>query len=202
MVPHPENCPSLAPPTSSILWPPPAGQPAPQPVRLHGENQMLPCWSCNSIHLLLGFPLLCARVICKEITHSKLLHLCSYSNTPSSRQPSLSSTLWGTPCPNHLSPTHKSFLCQGGMLEFPQALARKYLNVIKWSSFVLFFPREINLSKVFNGFFCSSERQHQPARCKCSWLVKAKYFLLLCSWHRWYTCPIFSAHSNWILCFV
>lgn len=161
-----------------------AGQPAPQPIRLHGENQMHPCWSCNSIHRLLGFPLLRARVICKAITHSKLLHLCSYSNTPSSRRPSLSSTLPGTPCPNHLSPMHKSFLCQGGMLEFPQALARKYLNVIRWSSFVLFFPREINLSKVFNGFFCSSERQHQPARCKRSRLAKAKYFLLLCSRHR------------------
>lgn len=131
---------------------------------------------CNSINLLLGFPLLRARVICKAITHSKLLHLRCYGNTP-----------FLPPClypPRHRAlitffPGTKAFLCKRGRLEFPQALARKYLNVIRGSPFVLFFfPGEINLSKVFDVFFCSSVRPHHHTVPEWSQLAKAKYFLL------------------------
>lgn len=79
------------------------------PFRLHSRNKMHTYCSCNSINLLLGFPLLCARVICKAITHSKLLHLCYYWNTPSSLPPPPSSLSSQAQCPNHLFPRHKSF---------------------------------------------------------------------------------------------
>lgn len=129
--------------------------------------------SCNSIHLLLGLPLLHARVTCEAVLTPSCCTCAAVEIAPSS--PSPSSQAW---CPNHLVPRHKSFPLQAWNARIPPSTGKEIFkcNQRIFLCFIYFFPGEIHLSKVFGVFFCSSVRPHRGTVAEWSQPAKLNIF--------------------------
>lgn len=158
--------------------------------------------SCNSINLLLGFPLLCARVICKAITHSKLLHLCYYWNTPSSLPLPPSSLSTQAQCPNHLFPRHKSFPLLARNARIPPSIGKEIFkcNQRIFLCFI-FFPRKL-ISLRYSMYSSALPWSNIIIQYWSGHSLRRLNIFFSFTADTDDTCLVSSSISNWILCFI
>lgn len=123
-------------PISSVLWPYPSWWACPA-IRFNSTAKIKCTHTVAVIQLIFSLGFLCSTP--GSFVRPSLTPNCctcaAMERAPSSLPPAHP--------PRHgalitLFPGTKAFLCKRRMLEFPQALARKYSNVIRGSSFVLF----------------------------------------------------------------